>query len=121
MGALIFPYRIFSGKLKMSLTAVSVKSLREGLGEEVSLTGEEWNHAQRSLLLWKRDDIEWNTAHFEIEGVACFRAVDADQADLAAGFDDDVFVAHWRSLDVEQIISGTPDNRTSSVRSARCA
>ena len=54
----------------MSLTAVSVKSLRDGLVEDVPLTGEEWNRAQRSLLLWKRDDIEWNKVRFEIEIVA---------------------------------------------------
>ena len=70
MGTLIFPYRTFSGKLKMLLNAVSVKSLRDGLVEDVPLTGEEWNRAQRSLLLWKRDDVEWNTARFEIEIVA---------------------------------------------------
>lgn len=54
----------------MSLTAVNVKSLRDGLVEDVPLTGEEWNRAQRSLSLWKRDDIEWNTVRFEIEIVA---------------------------------------------------
>ncbi len=53
----------------MALTAVSVQSLGDGL-EAVSLTGEEWNRAQRSLLLWKRDNIEWNTARFELEIVA---------------------------------------------------
>ena len=54
----------------MSLAAVSVKSLRDGLVEDVPLTGEEWNRAQRALSLWKRDDIEWNTVRFEIEIVA---------------------------------------------------
>lgn len=70
MGTLIFPYRTFSGKLKMTLNTVSVKSLREGVGEYVPLTGDEWNAAQRSLLLWKRDNIEWNTARLEIGVVA---------------------------------------------------
>jgi hypothetical protein len=75
MGTLIFPYRTFSGKLKMTLNTVSVQSLRDGLVEDVPLTGDEWNRAQRSLLLWKRDDIEWNTAHFEIEVVAPLREI----------------------------------------------
>jgi len=75
MGTLIFPYQTFSGKLKMSLNSVSVKSLRDGFVEDVPLTGDEWNRAQRSLLLWKRDDIEWNTAHFEIEVVAPLREI----------------------------------------------
>ena len=54
MGTLIFPYHTFSGKLEMSLNAVSVKPLRDGLVEKVPLTGEEWNRTQRSLSLWKR-------------------------------------------------------------------
>lgn len=54
----------------MSLTAVSVKSLRDGLVEDALLTGEEWNRAQHALLLWKRDHIEWNTVRLEIEIVA---------------------------------------------------
>jgi len=86
MGALIFPYRTFTGKLKMSLTAVSVKSLRDGSVENVPLTGEEWNRAQRSLLLWKRDDIEWNTAHFEVEVIAPLEEIEklpVDRSDLA--------------------------------------
>lgn len=86
MGTLIFPYRTFSGKLKMSLNAVSVKSLRDGLVEDVPLTGEEWNRAQRSLSLWKKDDIEWNTAHFEIEVVAPLKEIEKlaqDSRDLA--------------------------------------
>lgn len=70
MGTLIFPYRTFSGKLKMTINTVSVKSLCEGVVEYVPLTGDEWSPAQRALLLWKRDDIEWNTARLEIGIVA---------------------------------------------------
>lgn len=76
MGTLIFPYRTFSGKLKMALTAVTVKSRRDGLVEEVRLTGEEWNRPQRSLYLWKRDDIEWNTARFEVEVIAPLKEIE---------------------------------------------
>lgn len=113
MGALIFPYRIFSGKLKMSLTAVSVKSLREGLGEEVSLTGEEWNHAQRSLLLWKRDDIEWNTAHFEIEVVAPPKEIEKlarESRDLSV-----VVSAHCIATNLRQACSASPSPFDESI------
>ena len=70
----------------MSLTAVSVKSLRDGLVEDVPLTGEEWNRAQRALSLWKRDDIEWNTVRFEIEIVAPQKEIEKlgkERADLS--------------------------------------
>ena len=70
----------------MSLTAVSVKSLRESLVEDVPLTGEEWNRAQRALSLWKRDDIEWNTVRFEIEIVAPQKEIEKlgkERADLS--------------------------------------
>jgi hypothetical protein len=65
---------------------VSVKSLRDGLVEDVPLTGEEWNRARRSLLLWKRDDIEWNTVRFEIEIVAPQKEIEKlgkERADLS--------------------------------------
>ncbi len=70
----------------MSLNAVSVKSRRDGLVENVPLTGDEWNRPQRSLMLWKRDDIEWNTAHFEIEVVTPLKEIEKlaqDSRDLA--------------------------------------
>lgn len=70
----------------MSLTAVSVKSLRDGLAEEAPLTGEEWNRARRALLLWKRDNIEWNTVRLEIEIVAPQKEIeklDKERAELS--------------------------------------
>lgn len=68
----------------MSLTAVTVRSRREGLVEEVRLTGEEWNRSQRSLMLWKRDDLEWNTAHFEIEVIAPLKEIEKLPVDRSA-------------------------------------
>ena len=84
MGALIFPYRTFSGKLKMSLNAVSVQPLRGGSTEKVALIGEEWNLVHRSLMLWKKEDMEWNMAHFEVEVIAPLREIEKLPVDRSA-------------------------------------